>query len=317
MMTEIAPLPPQGLRHPALQPRASEPPVAGAGIAMMTLVMALACGPVMVGAAPAEARSASTVRQAAERGTSPSTSTASRRAQNAAGRAGRTSVNRAAPRGRQHAQGRARHSRNSLATAPRLPDHASDFRPVATGAMISSAVFQGSPRAACLEATRRAENVHGLPAGLLTAIALSESGLHAYAMNIGGRAVFPQSPEAAAALLRAASARRSVMAGCMQVNARVHARGETWPLDARLSADWAGGLMARWGQELGWAEALRRWHGGSPRATAGLVCRVRAKLEITQPDSHLFSEYNCDSGRADRTRRNGAAHFRYASAEAL
>lgn len=313
MMTEIAPQTRQGLRHPALQPRASEPPLPGRGIAIMTLAMALACGPAVIGVAPAEARNGSTVRQAAERGTNPAHATASRRAQNAATRGTRTSVNRAAPRGRQHAQTRSRHVRHAL-SAPRLPDRASDFRPVAAGAMINSTVFQGSPRAACLDATRRAEHVHGLPPGLLTAIALSESGLHAYALNIGGRAVFPQTPEAASSLLLAASSRRSVMAGCMQVNARVHARGENWPLDARLSADWAGGLMARWGQELGWAEAVRRWHGGSPRATSRLVCRVRAKLDVTQPQSDLFREYNCDTARTDRTRRNGAAHFGYASA---
>jgi hypothetical protein len=39
-----------------------------------------------------------------------------------------------------------------------------------------------SPRAACLAATREAEITHGLPEGLLTAIALNESGLHAYAL---------------------------------------------------------------------------------------------------------------------------------------
>ena len=316
MKTEIAPRPPQGSRHPALQPRASEPPVSGRGVAIITLVMALACGPVVVGVAPAEARSASAVGQATERSATPST-TASRRAHKATSRAGRTSIDRAAPRGRQHAHGRARHTRNATASGPRLPDRPRDFLPVATGAMINSTIFQGSPRAACLDATQRAEHVHGLPPGLLTAIALSESGLHAYALNIGGRAVFPGTAEAAASLLRAATARRSVMAGCLQVNARVHARGETWPLDARMSADWAGGLMARWGQELGWAEALRRWHGGSASATPRLICRVRAKLDVTQPDSDLFREYNCNNGRTDVTRRNGAAHFRYAAAGAL
>ncbi len=198
-----------------------------------------------------------------------------------------------------------------------MPDRPQDFLPVATGAFATSAVFQGSPRAACLDATRRAEQIHGLPAGLLTAIALSESGLHAYALNIGGRAVFPESAEAAGALMRAAGGRRSVMAGCLQVNARVHARGDSWPLDARLSADWAGGMLARWGQELGWAEALRRWHGGSASATPRLVCRVRAKLEVTQPGSDLFREFNCNTGRENRTRRNGEAHFSTANDQTI
>lgn len=191
------------------------------------------------------------------------------------------------------------------------------YVPVVMSGYVATAQFQGGPRAACLDATRRAEQNHNIPAGLLTAIALSESGLHAFAMNIGGRAVFPGSAEAAHALLRAVGARRSVMAGCMQVNARVHARGETWPLDARLSADWAGDLLGRWGHEHGWADALRRWHGGSVSATPRLVCRVRAKLEITRPGSTLFDEFNCNSAREDRTRRNGEAHFTTATVESL
>jgi len=233
----------------------------------------------------------------------------------AAAAAAAAAGNTATPTRTRHARAQ---RRNQYARAYRLPDRPQDFRPVASGGSFAvSTMFQGSPRAACLDATRRAENIHGLPPGLLSAIALSESGMHAYAMNIGGRAVFPESPEAAAALLLAASRSRNVMAGCMQVNARLHARGETWPLDARLSADWAGGMLARWGQEHGWAEALRRWHGASTGATSRLVCRVRAKMEVTHPGNELFSEYNCSTGREERSRRNGAAHFNSAQDETI
>jgi hypothetical protein len=260
---------------------------------MMTLAAVLACGPL---AFSAQARPAQAERP---------------QARPAAAKA----APHAAPSQTRHARAR-RH--NQYARTPRLPDRPQDFRPVASGGSFAvSTIFQGSPRAACLEATRRAENIHGLPPGLLSAIALSESGMHAYAMNIGGRAVFPASPDAAAALLRAASRSRNVMAGCMQVNARLHARGETWPLDARLSADWAGGMLARWGQEHGWAEALRRWHGASTGATNRLVCRVRAKMEITHPGSALFSEHHCNTGREERTRRNGEAHFNSAQDETI
>ncbi|RVT98775.1 hypothetical protein EOD42_01300 [Rhodovarius crocodyli] len=205
---------------------------------------------------------------------------------------------------------RVRSSRHASADAPRMPDRPRELLPVAMGSTLNSSTFmQGGPRAACLDGTRRAEQIHGLPRGLLTAIALSESGLHAYAMNIGGRTVIPEDGEAAARLLRAASSRRTVMAGCLQINARVHARGETWPLDARISTDWAGGVLARWGHELGWDEALRRWHGASTRNHARLVCRVRAKLDVVNPDSTLFQEYDCNPGREARTRANGEAHF--------
>jgi len=238
---------------------------------------------------------------------------AHRAAPRPAHRAARHSGRRQVARAHRRSQRASRLAAAPYTSAP----YTSSYVPVTAGSLVPTTQFQGSPRAACLDATRRAEQIHGIPAGLLTAIALSESGLHAYAMNIGGRAVFPETPEAAASLLRAAGARRSVMAGCLQVNARVHARGETWPLDARLSADWAGNLLARWGHEHGWADALRRWHGGSVAATPRLVCRVRAKLEITQPGSSLFDEYNCNAAREDRTRRSGEAHFTTATVESL
>jgi len=201
--------------------------------------------------------------------------------------------------------------RRATASGTRLRDAPQELIPAA---------FEGerwqSPRAACLAATRRAERVHGLPDGLLTAIALAESGLHAHALNIGGRAHFPESRDEARALLGSARSGASVMAGCVQVNARVHARnGSDWPLDPVVAADWAGGILARWNREQGggWAEALRRWHGGSPASTQRLVCRVRAKMEVTNPSADLFDGWGC--GADGRTRANGAAHLRLATAE--
>lgn len=172
----------------------------------------------------------------------------------------------------------------------------------------------GGPRAACLAATRRAEQIHGLPRGLLTAIALSESGLHAHALSIGGRPHFPNELAQARRLLRGAPARSSVMAGCMQVNARVHARGEDWPLDPFIAADWAGGVLARWARETGsWPEALRRWHGASRNAARPLICRVRAKLEVTNPASPLFEDLRCNAAQASRLRQHATAHLQTAA----
>jgi hypothetical protein len=160
-----------------------------------------------------------------------------------------------------------------------------------------------SPRAACLAAARRAEHIHGLPQGLLVAIALSESGLHAHALNIGGRSHFPDSAADARALLASAPHGTSVMAGCVQVNARVHARGADWPLDAERSADWAGGMLRRWYSESGsWIRALARWHGGSPASTRRVLCRVRAKLDVTAPDSPLLNEAGCAGTMAQERR---------------
>lgn len=163
----------------------------------------------------------------------------------------------------------------------------------------------GSPRAACLAAARRAEQLHGLPEGLLVAVALSESGLHAHALNIRGRAYFPDDAETARAMLARAGGRG--MAGCVQVNAGVHARGSAWPLDAERATDWAGALLARAHAETGsWTGALARFHGGSPAGTRRVICRVRAKLEVTAPGSPVLEEVGCGRGIDIRVVRSGA-----------
>jgi hypothetical protein len=195
-----------------------------------------------------------------------------------------------------------------VAPGPRLPDAPLELLP-APGMThaFQMAPVQSSPRAACLAAARRAEQIHGLPDGLMVAIALSESGLHAHALNIGGRAFFPESPAEARAMLAAAPGGSSVMAGCVQVNARVHARNADWPLDAERAADWAGGLLRRWHTETGsWTTALARWHGGSPASTRRVVCRVRAKLEVTAPGSPVLADEGCAGTMAARDRQNGA-----------
>lgn len=162
------------------------------------------------------------------------------------------------------------------------------------------------PRAACLAAARRVERVHGLPNGLLVAVALSESGLHAHALSIGGQAHYPADLATARDMLRSGTARTSTMAGCVQVNVRVHARGADWPLDAERSADWAGGMLRRWHGEAGtWEAALRRWHGGSPAGTRRVLCRVRAKLGVTAPGSTLLADQGCSSVEDARLRRSG------------
>jgi hypothetical protein len=173
-----------------------------------------------------------------------------------------------------------------------------------------------SPRSACLVAARQAEITHGVPEGLLTAIALNESGLHAYALNLRGRAYFPNSREEARRMLIAAGGRG--MAGCFQINAGVHvARGEDWPLDPPQAADWAARYLVRHYENHGdWGRAILRWHGASPRsAGTHIICRVHSKLEVTAPGSTLFAD-RCRPGASQwaRVRQNGAAHLEVAEA---
>lgn len=207
----------------------------------------------------------------------------------------------------------ARQAAAEAGAQPRLPDAPQDLLPAANPYRRAGADAL-PPRAACLAAARRAEGVHGLPEGLMVAIALSESGLHAYALNIGGRAHFPEDGATARALLARAGG-RSVMAGCVQVNAGVHARGSDWPLDAERAADWAGGLLRRWYRETGsWTTALARWHGGSPASTRRVLCRVRAKLEVTAPGSDVLGNPGCSGTEIARVRRSGATLLEIAEA---
>ncbi|MDB5372971.1 MAG: transglycosylase [Belnapia sp.] len=193
------------------------------------------------------------------------------------------------------------------APAPRLPDAPQELLPPANAGR-GPAETSDAPRAACLAAARRAEQVHGLPTGLMVAVALSESGLHANALSIGGQAHYPQTLAAARQMMAQAPAGRSIMAGCVQVNARVHARGSDWPLDPVRATDWAGGILRRWYMETGtWEEAIRRWHGGSASSSRQVLCRVRAKLEVTAPGTSLLQGASCGAAETMQARRNGAA----------
>jgi hypothetical protein len=182
-------------------------------------------------------------------------------------------------------------------------------------ALAAPVVRDLSPRGACLEAAREAERKHGLPEGLLVGIALNESGLHAHALSIRGRALYPETREEAVRLLRASGGR--AMAGCVQVNAGVHARGgQDWPLDPWRATDWAAGYLRQHYETYGdWGLAVVRWHGGSPRQMTRLVCRVRSKIDVVAPDSAIFAE-RCRGTGAQMAafRRNGAALLELAEA---
>ncbi|WP_342452475.1 transglycosylase SLT domain-containing protein [Pararoseomonas baculiformis] len=169
-----------------------------------------------------------------------------------------------------------------------------------------------SPRAACLDAVRQAELAHNIPEGLMVAISLAESGLHAHAMNIGGRAYYPDTIDEARRIYRGAPSGAYVMAGCVQVNARVHARSSDWPLDPWRSADWGASYLRQHFDTYGnWVDAIRRWNGAGNNK---LACRVQAKLQVTNPDSDVLDGVSCGGTSIARERRNGAALLEIAEA---
>lgn len=280
------------------EPRGALPPGPGPRAATAARVFSLALLAAALAAPPA---------LAAKHGPAPAGQAAVKRD---ATRAGKPVAQRAKSK-RYHARQASRHGGSRAARlqrGPRLPDAPQELLPAprVTHAFQMEPV-QPSPRAACLAAARRAERIHGLPEGLMVAIALSESGLHAHALNIGGRSHFPESPGEARALLAGARGASSVMAGCVQVNARVHARNADWPLDAERATDWAGGMLRRWYTETGsWTTALARWHGGSPASTRRVLCRIHAKLEVAAPGSPVLDDVGCAGSVAVRDRQNGA-----------
>jgi hypothetical protein len=174
----------------------------------------------------------------------------------------------------------------------------------------AAAQTDASPRAACLAAVRDAEARHNLPPGLLVAVALAESGLHAHALNIGGIAHYPARAEEARRLLADAPPEAPVMVGCLQVNARVHPRSMDWALDPARAADWAARYLLRHRAEHGdWVAAVSRWNGGSAAQRQRLVCRVAAILAELSPENRTMAHASCPPTELARAARDGRALF--------
>jgi hypothetical protein len=181
--------------------------------------------------------------------------------------------------------------------------------------LMSRPAEAAGPRTACLDAAKAAEAAYDLPDGLLVAVALAESGLHAHAMNIGGQSYYPETAVEARRLLASAGAGQSVMAGCVQVNARVHARNSDWPLDPVRATAWAARhLRLQYERTGNWADAIRRWNGGSPGTANKLVCRVQAKLDVVNPGVDLMGRTDCGRNEIARVRRSGVALLELAEA---
>lgn len=138
-----------------------------------------------------------------------------------------------------------------------------------------------SPWDLCRRAIAAVEPGSGLPPGLLTAIALVESGRPdparggraepwPWAYNAGGESRFPESRAAALAEVAAllAAGRRSVDVGCMQVNLQHHPGafrdlGQAFEPEAnvRYAAAFLRALRARLGD---WAQAIASYHSATP-----------------------------------------------------
>jgi soluble lytic murein transglycosylase-like protein len=132
----------------------------------------------------------------------------------------------------------------------------------------------------------RAADRYGIPAGILYAVGLTETGrkgsLQPNALNIEGKAFFPASRAEAVATAKAALQQGKVLIdlGCMQINQHYHAahfRGLADMLDPHRNVDYAARFLARLhARHETWSMAVARYHAGPDNdpAQKTYVCRV-------------------------------------------
>jgi soluble lytic murein transglycosylase-like protein len=149
------------------------------------------------------------------------------------------------------------------------------------------ALATGNP---CEAEILRAADRYGIPAGILYAVGLTETGkkgsLQPNALNIEGKAIFPRTRSEALAAFQ--SARREgktlIDLGCMQINHRYHAaqfRNVDEMLDPHRNVDYAARFLASLhARHQTWSMAVARYHAGPDNDPAQkvYVCRVIANM---------------------------------------
>lgn len=158
--------------------------------------------------------------------------------------------------------------------------------------------------AACSTAIVAAEQRHGTPPGLLSAIARAESGRPVpplkglqpwpWAVNADGGAYYFDSKPAAVAWVRAALERgvRQVDVGCMQVNLQSHPKAFTGLDDAfepASNTDYAARFLLQLQRDAGgnWYAATGWYHSRTPALAGDYRERVAAIAEGRVPPASL------------------------------
>nr|WP_237684197.1 transglycosylase SLT domain-containing protein [Pseudaminobacter soli] len=167
---------------------------------------------------------------------------------------------------------------------------------IAVAAASISSVAGGSAAAAgnaCEPEILKAADRYGVPAGILYAVGLTETGkkgsLQPNALNIEGRAVFPSSRRLAILEVEKARAEgaKLIDLGCMQINHhyhRQHFASLEEMLDPRRNVDYAARFLASLHtRHETWSMAVARYHAGPDNdpAQKRYVCRVIANMVAT------------------------------------
>ncbi|MCR4264802.1 transglycosylase SLT domain-containing protein [Nitratireductor sp. ZSWI3] len=163
-------------------------------------------------------------------------------------------------------------------------------------AFISSLALTGAAHAAgnpCEGEILRAAAKYDVPAGILYAVGLTETGirgsLQPYALNVEGKAVFPRSIGEAVQHVEQArrDGARLIDLGCMQINHHYHATHFSSlraMLDPHRNVDYAARFLVDLKKRHGsWSMAVARYHAGpnNDPAQKRYVCRVITNMVAT------------------------------------
>jgi soluble lytic murein transglycosylase-like protein len=153
-------------------------------------------------------------------------------------------------------------------------------------ALASAAAATNPCEAEILQAADR----YGIPAGILYAVGLTETGnkgsLQPNALNIEGKAIFPKSRTEALADFQEARRQGKTLIdlGCMQINHHYHGAhfgSVDEMLDPHRNVDYAARFLANLhAQHQTWSMAVARYHAGPDNDPAQkvYVCRVIANM---------------------------------------
>jgi soluble lytic murein transglycosylase-like protein len=167
----------------------------------------------------------------------------------------------------------------SLLAALGLNSFTSDARAVAAGA--------------CEREIQAAAAKYGIPEGILYSVGLTETGrkgsLYPWALNVEGKAYFPESPAVAMQTFQEArqEGKQLIDMGCMQINHHFH--GENFSsaqemLDPKRNVEYAAKFLRNLhDRHETWTMAVARYHAGpnNDPAQKRYVCRVISNLVAT------------------------------------
>jgi len=145
----------------------------------------------------------------------------------------------------------------------------------------------------CMDYLPDAERYYDIPKGLLTAIALTESGRDGrpdpWALNIDGQAQFATSYAVAVRLLRDATGapRLDAAVGCMQIYMRYHLAdvgAPEWVLKPRNNVRYAAAFLRRLFDQYGdWRSAVAHYNAADWTAQQTYLCQVGKALALVAP----------------------------------